>query len=339
MYNENYRYASNRVFLAVVNYAIFFFVFLFATYFSGYRDFTAGNDTINYINTFRNISGVGDAYDVGTSYYGSQEYLFWMFSGVIKEVFGDSPRIWLLANSSLSIILSAFIYRKFSEVINFRPWAILFLFLFCTYELVFVSSVMRQAIAVPIMFYSLFLAFEGRRKSALLLFVVAMLFHYSVFLFLPLIISLFLRADKLFRVAVLPVSLVFGYFLLHFIGIVSPLFSGTGVDNKINLYISEGFQAGMEGRSVFSSFNMVLSICIAFMILLFSDKSSFFYKVTFYVIALIFVFLDFPIIEVRILPYFIFLYPFLYIIVVSRFLGSYSFKILFGCFLFLVILC
>jgi len=318
----------------------FFFVFAFAwvLYFSGFRDFGAGNDTINYVFAFSQINGPLDAYQTGMSYYGSKEFLFWFLAGVVKVIFGDNPRIWLLINCAISFIGSAIVYLKLSKELGWKYWALLLVLLYFTYQLVFISSYMRQMIAVPFLYLSLHHAYNKNPASAAFFFFMSFSFHYSAILFFPLIFIFLFDFVFLFNKIYAVFAILFGGIFLQLIDFMYPLLSGFGITDKVDLYISQGYQAAMEGRSAVSSLNLVFSAISLICALFFLDKESFIYKVCFYILALFFVFFDFPIILVRLLPYLFILIPFLYLMVVSKFVRSISLRILMGFFLFSLVL-
>ncbi len=104
----------------------------------------------------------------------------------------------------------------FVEISSNPRWATLFFYLFfCQYFLVGEMTLIRSAVAIPLMAISIYLASERRHCRALFVYILALLFHFSVIAALPFL--LLLLAGVQFR------SRVWIYFLIAFGVIVANL--------------------------------------------------------------------------------------------------------------------
>jgi len=80
---------------------------------------------------------------------------------------------------------------KFARAAFVPRWATLFFYLlFCQYYIVLEMTQIRAAVAIPLMAGSLYLACEGRRRHAIGLYLIALVFHFSVIVALPLLVMI-----------------------------------------------------------------------------------------------------------------------------------------------------
>jgi hypothetical protein len=106
---------------------------------------------------------------------------------------------YLVSLCRLSFSALAFMYAFlglgaalcFGLLTTVHRWATLFFYLFfCQYFMVFEMTEIRSAVAVPLMAVSIYLACERQRRKAVFLFIVALLFHFSAIMGLPILILL-----------------------------------------------------------------------------------------------------------------------------------------------------
>jgi len=140
-----------------------------------------------------------------------QDYVFWF--DLIKS--GHAPLLawirdpafaglsWIVAQLGLPYSAVAFVYALlgliatwcFAAAVSMRRWIPLFFYLlFCQYYIVMEMTEIRAAVAIPLMGLSLYLACQGRRRRALAIFVIALIFHFSVILAAPFLVLLFFGA-------------------------------------------------------------------------------------------------------------------------------------------------
>lgn len=112
--------------------------------------------------------------------------------------FGAISYIVSRAGSSYSVV--AFLYALagitvtwiLALSISLERWAtLLFYLLFCQYYILLDMTEIRAAVAIPLMACSLYLACEGRRRQAIGVYLLALLFHFSAIMGLPLLILIF----------------------------------------------------------------------------------------------------------------------------------------------------
>ena len=84
---------------------------------------------------------------------------------------------------------------RFAVAVSMQRWITLFFYLlFCQYYIVLEMTEIRAAVAIPLMALSLYLASQGQRRQAIWTYLLALLFHFSVIIALPLLILLFAGA-------------------------------------------------------------------------------------------------------------------------------------------------
>lgn len=160
----------------------FLMVLIALAIFAGMRSPNVDRDFLDYVAWFDLIrSGsapvfawLRDPAFAGIAYVVSRAG--WSFSVVafIYALVGISA-IWVLAAS-----------------IALERWVtLLFYLFFCQFYIVWDMTEIRAAVAIPLMAASLFLACEGRRRQAIAVFVLALLFHFSAMAGLPLLILIF----------------------------------------------------------------------------------------------------------------------------------------------------
>lgn len=294
-----------------MNIFFIFITFYFLMYIIGFRPLDAGNDTSPYVESFLAIDSFFNAYEIGSSYFGSKEPGFWILAGFVK-LFTNDPRVWLVVNMLVAFVLTLYAYRNIASMINERIWGLLIFLLFMTYEIVYFGNVMRQAIAIPLVFLAYYFSYKEQVFRAFIFLLFASLVHFSAFLFLPLIfIKYFKNTTIILKIAIF-FSLLFSFFSSELVGFIVNLIGFEPLLIKYNLYIEKQFQGEMANRSIWSSLNILMVLGLNIIVLFMLKKNDFIYYLNLYFLILFVLFLNFPIIEIRILPYYIFLYPFIF---------------------------
>jgi len=127
----------------------------------------------------------------------------------------------------------------FAVCASLERWSTLFFYLlFCQYYIVLDMTEIRAAVAIPLMAIGLYLACKGRKKSAVGTYLVALVFHFSVIVALPLLILIL--AGTRFR------SKAWMYSLIA-VGAVASVTMQSVIDFLSGLYrISEYLNGGAE---------------------------------------------------------------------------------------------
>lgn len=154
-----------------------------------------------------------------------ENYAGWF--GLIQS--GDAPLVawirdpafgaisYLISRTGLSFSVVAFIYALagitatwiLAFSISLERWATLFFYLlFCQYYMVLDMTEIRAAVAIPLMACGLYLACEGRRRQAIAVFVLAILFHFSAMAGIPLLFLIFMGVRFRSRVWLLVLAVV-----------------------------------------------------------------------------------------------------------------------------------
>ena len=106
---------------------------------------------------------------------------------------------WVVAQLGFSYSLVAFLYAllgvaatwRFAAAVSAQRWVtLLFYLLFCQYFMVLEMTEIRAAVAIPLMGLALYQASLGKRRTGIWTYLVALVFHFSVIVALPLLIML-----------------------------------------------------------------------------------------------------------------------------------------------------
>ena len=184
-----------------------------------------------------------------------QDYAMWF--SLIQS--GDAPLLawlrdpafavfsWIATKLGLGYAAVAFTYAllgliatwRFAAAVSMQRWVTLFFYLlFCQYYIVLEMTEIRAAVAIPLMALSLYQASQARRRQAVGTYLLALLFHFSVIIALPLLILLF--AGVRFRTRS-------WLFVLVTTGVVAALTMRSLIDLLSGLYrISEYLNGGVE---------------------------------------------------------------------------------------------
>jgi hypothetical protein len=176
---------------------IFFFVFIVMI---GYRDISVGSDTKNYENIFKAAERNGVSYI---------EPLYWVLNKLVVA-FGGDLRMMMLV-SAFVVLLFFYLATKKSSNILFS-----FFCIFSLYYLFYAMNIIRQIIAVAVIFYGYTFLERDKIKQFLFWVVIAMLFHVSAVLGL---IALFIRKIKLSEMKIL--LGILGSALMGFVAIIT----------------------------------------------------------------------------------------------------------------------
>lgn len=237
--------------------ALFYFLFLSVI---GFRDFSAGNDTIRYVYAFEKLTDISSSREVGMVFFGNSELLFWPLAALLKSIVDDA-RFFLVATSTFSFFSSLWAFysigKNLLEMDKYRSLeiaAVSCVIAFSIYQLVYFGNHIRASVAIPIACVSLSLAGEKRLQSVLLM-ALAAGFHSSVLLLYPVLLYAMFGHYK--------IHTFFLIFIIGFIGASNieyfyPLFSFLGLDMKVNLYVSEKVETQIESIFLMSSTWVIL---------------------------------------------------------------------------------
>lgn len=136
-----------------------------------------------------------------------QDYLAWfdliqsgaapLFAWIRDPAFAGTSYVVSRAGASYSAV--AFVYALVGIIatwilavsISLERWVtLLFYLLFCQFYIVWEMTEIREAVAIPLMACSLYLACEAHRRAAVAVFLLAIIFHFSAIMGLPLLVLL-----------------------------------------------------------------------------------------------------------------------------------------------------
>lgn len=117
---------------------------------------------------------------------------------------------------------------RFAAAASMQRWVTLFFYLlFCQYYIVLEMTEIRAAVAIPLMALSLYQASQGQRRQAVWTYLLALVFHFSVMIALPLLVLLFYGArfrTRKWLVALIAASVVASVTMRSLIDLLSGLY-------------------------------------------------------------------------------------------------------------------
>lgn len=141
----------------------------------GFRGETVGIDTAAYFNIYDIIKYMPD-----NTYISEKIQPFYVFLNKISDFFNGGPSLTLFFAAAITL------YLLLSTILRFSTNISLSLAIFFSLELFFfMHNVVRQAIAVSIVFYSIRYIISRQLLLFLIMIFIASMFHISAIIFLP----------------------------------------------------------------------------------------------------------------------------------------------------------
>ncbi|WBA13954.1 EpsG family protein [Salinivibrio proteolyticus] len=206
----------------------------------GFRDLSAGSDTISYARAFEELSGlisfewieIKNAFVTNNIHF--VDFLFAIFTFAISRI-TDSFNIYL----SFLLVVSLFILAKSYKRVLPEDYFFSLAIFFCSFTFVFIfGNAVRQSLSVSIIALALIKLFLDRDYRAYFFLVfIASLFHIYAVLFFSVIIILRLKNASVFLMPFYCMILSFiipklGVLIFNFLGL--PIFS-----SKLSAYFNE----------------------------------------------------------------------------------------------------
>ncbi|WP_417530272.1 EpsG family protein [Marinobacter lipolyticus] len=235
----------------------------------GFRPLDAGFDTPRYVSAYLAIGDFFSAREVGQSYYGNTEFLWWPIQSLFKSFL--SARGWLVFNYILVFFLVFWSYIHLCRRYFVSPF--LFALVFFTYYFVYTGNAVRQALALPFALLAFLWWFDRRYASAAIMIFLSIGLHWSsiIFIFTPLLkAKIFHKRVVLlsFPLLMLIFSLVLGEVakvLIEFIGFKE-------LSMKYDLYLGGGRESHIG--EIWKQFNFWLCVTVSFLFLFFCPISK-----------------------------------------------------------------
>ncbi|MEY8241318.1 MAG: EpsG family protein [Cycloclasticus sp.] len=284
--------------LTILSVAVAFSFFMYVV---GFRELTAGNDTIRYIITFINLDGVFTARDTGEDIFGNTEPLFWPIMAGVK-VFADEPEVFIIITSFLSYILSlGAIYLICERLTLNQHHSQIAVFsmaiLFSLYEIVYFGNHIRASLAVPLSIIAICLYEKNDHKYWLLL-CLATSIHYSalVILLYPLL-EICLKQKH--GAKYLAGGVGFTFLFINQLVDAAIISTDEYVEGKANIYLNGGLETAIKSIYLMSSTWVILLIAISSILNAGIKKG----KITLFFLILVLVTSYFPTISIRFFPF------------------------------------
>lgn len=199
------------------------------------RDISVGTDTQQYVDAVTLMKTLGYHAYTQSGLYSGYEYGFRLLMYICTQ-FTDPARILIIISGLISIIIPFYVVYRIAG----NP-SVCYILYFLTTLYYFNLNNMRQSLAVAFLFMSILSVFRNKRFMPFFWFVIALLFHTTAFIFLPLLIFSNIRPKtSLFLWIPLTAIIILG------VGRFLPqLFT---IIHKYNGYVSEGERYLVSGR-------------------------------------------------------------------------------------------
>lgn len=155
--------------------------FFLGAYFIGLRPFNAGFDTPKYVLTFNALSDISTSWGVGQNYFGNSEFLFWPLQATLKLV-APSASDWIFATYIFTFFCLILSHQRLSRETS-TP-LMLVVFIFYTYDLVYLGNILRQAMSFPLGILACYYLAEKKYIKWSALLAIAIGLHWSSLIFL-----------------------------------------------------------------------------------------------------------------------------------------------------------
>lgn len=233
------------------NRAVYIIACMVLFFIAAYRTIEVGTDTLNYESHFIRVQN---------GIYEFSEPL-WIALLVVVDYFGGDFRSVLILSSALTLLPIYWCVYKYSK----NPLLSLY-FYYTLYFYFYSFNIMRQSIAVSLVFVALMLLIHGRRYYYIIIVVIAGLFHYTALLALGLLyIDKFPKYSGAYLFAI-AISFVAGIFLPGYV-----IQLGTTVLPYANY--SEVVLGGILGNTAFL---LLLNTLFVFIMLINSNRDYYF---------------------------------------------------------------
>jgi len=156
-----------------------------------------GNDYMSYLNIFNDINGMG-SFNPGYFFIKGNEF-GWLY---LNRLFGLGGLSFFTMIAALALLNCYVLYKFIKKYVSPRYyWFAIFLYIFHPYNMLVLSSAMRQALAFSIFLFSIDFIVQKKIGKYFFFISIATLFHTSaVFLFPLILLSLINWKIKFFQI-------------------------------------------------------------------------------------------------------------------------------------------
>lgn len=166
---------------------------------AGFRPIGVDFDSWNYVDLYQNAEG-----DI-------VEVTFWLLSSLVKATF-DDVRALFVVYALITVLIQTYAIRKLTD-----DWLLALLVLTSHYFIFQNMTQIRVAVSASIFLCAVYWLAQGKKWIYLLLVLIAILFHYSAAMLLPLVFfsnKELSKRKRLFLAALIPAM-----YVLYFIGL------------------------------------------------------------------------------------------------------------------------
>ncbi len=188
---------------------VLYFAFILAvlSLFAGLRSPLVDRDYLNYLDWFNSIAaGTATSKDL------LRDPAFGLMSWIVAHL-GGNYLIVALTYAVLSMLALSY----FADIAVCNRWLTLYFYLlFCDYFIVGEMTEIRAMVAIPLMAISVYAACVGDKRKSLGIYLVALAFHFSVIISLPILALLLMGVQfrsRLWVIAFVPLTFIAILFL------------------------------------------------------------------------------------------------------------------------------
>lgn len=215
-----------------ITYMFSFFVLLF---FAGFR-YETGHDWINYLEVFRSVPTLGHLWHSYLENAGTEPG-FTLLNSIVKTFGGGIQVVYFV----VAFISLYFFYKAIAQFSSNRMLSVLLFF--CLAYLFLIFSIIRQGLAVSICFFALRFILERKMWKYFLCVALAMMFHYTAVIMLPLYFILNKRIPQQLFYILTGLGIALAFFEIVWLSPVllflSQVFPNPWLVEKVHLYLTE----------------------------------------------------------------------------------------------------
>ncbi len=237
----------------------FFVLVVLLVLFAGFRSSEVDRDYLNYLGWFNGIAA------------GDLSPIDWLKDPafVVSSYFLASIGFGYVGVTLLYAAISVNAKLYFSRLVSGGRWLTLFFYLvLCRSFIRQEMTQTRAGVAIALMSISISLASRGEKRKSILVYCLALAFHLSVLLGLPIFIITFRGFEvrsRLWLASLLPVALVLKFALQNILQLLADF-------SRVSPYLNGGYDT--EQVKVFTAYFVIRVAALLFVIIVYWDKLS-----------------------------------------------------------------
>lgn len=248
---------------------LIFGIALILILFSGLRGASVDADSINYISWFDELEGI--PFD---DIVAAKDPAFFVLS-LFSHALGLGIQFVFICFALVSVA-TKILYFKLAD--SFKYWHIAIYLYFCRFYFVHDMTQIRAGAAIGLASLALIFMYKNRPFLGLSIFLISILFHPSVAIFIPIVIAIFMRRDFGSRYPLLVILISSIFLRAH----LDSFLIATGLDSYLRFsdYLSGSYQTAE--LSLLSLYFMTKTLLLAYLVLFQWSNLSRFWRLVIY---------------------------------------------------------